>query len=202
MAIVDARSGASGVIGEDEAVVAGARYRLARPLAAADVIGGQTLISLCVGQPAQVNEASPVSIAGEDAADRDSPNAAASQPVRLSWRVLGAAVLAAIGGWLGAGLLFWRASIHGEANPTTPRDDIDARVRRSRAGVARLWRTMRGMIATGLLVKHERTTDGRGNHYYNFTDMTKAAYDAWQKRKWDREMARARNRPADPLADW
>ena len=151
VAIVDARSGASGVIGEDEAVVAGARYRLARPLAAADVIGGQTLISLCVGQPAQVNEASLASIAGEDAADRDSPNAAASQPVRLPWRVLGAAVLAAIGGWLGAGLLFWRASILGEANPTTPRDDIDARVRRSRAGVARLWRTRRGMIALGAI---------------------------------------------------
>lgn len=63
-------------------------------------------------------------------------------------------------------------------------------------------RTMRGMIATGLFVKDERTTDALGNHYYNFTDMTKAAYDAWQKRKWDREMARARNRPADPLADW
>lgn len=63
-------------------------------------------------------------------------------------------------------------------------------------------RTLRAMIESGLFVADKRTTDAHGNHYYHFTDAAKAAYDAWQKRKWDREMARARTRPADPLADW
>jgi hypothetical protein len=52
-------------------------------------------------------------------------------------------------------------------------------------------RTMRNMIAAGLFAEDRRTTDAHGNHYYHFTDAAKDAYDAWQKRKWDREMARS-----------
>lgn len=44
-------------------------------------------------------------------------------------------------------------------------------------------RTLRGLIARGLAVKDERTTDGRGNYYYTLAPSVPELYQDWQRRK-------------------
>jgi len=61
--------------------------------------------------------------------------------------------------------------------------------RDNRANGAR--RCMQTLIKRGLIVKDERTTDAKGNHYYLITKEATDAYQDYLRREWDQEAKRA-----------